>query len=33
LHYFELEDRIDDLLPTDVRLNAVVMPDKVVRFE
>ena len=33
LHYFELEDRIDDVLPTDIRLNAVVMPDKVVRFE
>ncbi len=33
LHYFDLEERIDDVLPTDIRLNAVVMPDKVVRFE
>jgi 5-formyltetrahydrofolate cyclo-ligase len=33
LHYFDLEDRIDDVLPTDIRLNAVVMPNKVVRFE
>jgi 5-formyltetrahydrofolate cyclo-ligase len=33
LHYFDLEDSISDVLPTDVRLNAVVTPDKVVRFD
>ena len=33
LHYFDLEERIDDVLPTDIRLNAVVKQDKVVRFE
>ena len=34
LHYFdELEDPISDVLPTDVRLNAVVTPDKIVRFD
>lgn len=34
LHYFDLEeDAISDVLPTDIRLNAVVMPTKVVRFD
>jgi 5-formyltetrahydrofolate cyclo-ligase len=33
LHYFDLEDKIDDVLPTDIRLNAIVTPDKVIRFE
>ena len=33
LHYFDLEDSIDDVLPTDVRLNAVVTPEKIVRFD
>lgn len=33
LHYFDLEDTISDVLPTDVRLNAVVTPDKIVRFD
>jgi 5-formyltetrahydrofolate cyclo-ligase len=33
LHYFDLEAPIDDVLPTDVRLNAVVTPNKVVRFD
>jgi 5-formyltetrahydrofolate cyclo-ligase len=32
LHYFAVEDAISDVLPTDVRLNAVVTPEKVVRF-
>lgn len=33
LHYFDLEELISDVLPTDVRLNAVVTPEKVVRFD
>lgn len=33
LHYFELEDKIDDVLPTDIRLNAVVTPQGVIRFD
>lgn len=33
LHYFDLEDSISDVLPTDVRLNAVVTPEKIVRFD
>lgn len=33
LHYFDVEEPIDDVLPTDVRLNAVVTPEKVVRFD
>lgn len=33
LHYFGLEEAISDVLPTDVRLNAVVTPEKVVRFD
>lgn len=33
LHYFDLEEAISDVLPTDVRLNAVVTPEKIVRFE
>ena len=33
LHYFDLEDKIDDVLPTDIRLNAVVTPNGVIRFD
>ncbi|MCC6700930.1 MAG: 5-formyltetrahydrofolate cyclo-ligase [Fluviicola sp.] len=33
LHYFDLEDKIEDVLPTDIRLNAIVTPEKVIRFE
>lgn len=33
LHYFDLEEKIDDVLPTDVKLNAVVTPTQVVRFD
>lgn len=33
LHYFDLEESISDVLPTDVRLNAVVTPEKIVRFD
>lgn len=33
LHYFDLEEKIEDVLPTDVKLNAVVTPNRVVRFE
>lgn len=33
LHYFDLEEKIDDVLPTDIRLNAIVTPEKVIRFE
>lgn len=33
LHYFDLEAKIDDVLPTDIRLNAIVTPTKVVRFD
>lgn len=33
LHYFDLEEKIDDVLPTDIRLNAVVTPTGVVRFD
>jgi 5-formyltetrahydrofolate cyclo-ligase len=33
LHYFGLEEKIDDVLPTDVRLNAIITPEKVVRFD
>jgi 5-formyltetrahydrofolate cyclo-ligase len=33
LHYFDLEDAVDDVLPTDIRLNALVMPEKIVRFD
>lgn len=33
LHYFDLEDSIDDVLPTDVKLNALVTPEKIFRFE
>lgn len=33
LHYFELEDKIDDVLPTDVKLHAVVTPKNVYRFD
>ncbi|WP_343606291.1 5-formyltetrahydrofolate cyclo-ligase [Fluviicola sp.] len=33
LHYFGVESKIDDVLPTDIRLNAVVTPTKVIRFD
>ncbi len=33
LHFFDLESKIEDVLPTDVRLNAVVTPTKVFRFD
>ena len=33
LHYFDTEDPIEDVLPTDVKLNALVTPDKIIRFE
>lgn len=33
LHYFDLEEAISDVLPTDVRLNALVTPERIVRFE
>lgn len=32
LHLFDLEEAISDVLPTDVRLNAVVMPSGVIRI-
>jgi 5-formyltetrahydrofolate cyclo-ligase len=33
LHLFDLEDPIEDILPTDIRLNAVVTPQGVIRFD
>lgn len=33
LHYFDVESKIDDVLPTDIRLNALVTPTKVLRFD
>ncbi|WP_430405897.1 5-formyltetrahydrofolate cyclo-ligase [Fluviicola sp.] len=33
LHYYDLEPKIEDVLPTDIRLNAVVTPNKVIRFD
>jgi 5-formyltetrahydrofolate cyclo-ligase len=33
LHYFDLEESIEDVLPTDVKLNALVTPNRVVRFD
>lgn len=33
LHYFDLEEKIDDVLPTDIRLTAVVTPTGVIRFD
>lgn len=33
LHYFDVENKIDDVLPTDIRLNALVTPTKVLRFD
>jgi len=33
LHYFGLEDTISDVLPTDVRLNAIVTPEGIIRFD
>lgn len=33
LHYFEPEGRIEDILPTDVKMHAVVTPAGVIRFE
>lgn len=33
LHYFDLESPIADVLPTDVRLHAVITPQAVFRFE
>lgn len=33
LHYFDLEEKITDVLPTDIRLNAVVTPSGVIRFD
>jgi 5-formyltetrahydrofolate cyclo-ligase len=34
LHYFDVEETlISDVLPTDVRLNALVTPDKIIRFD
>jgi 5-formyltetrahydrofolate cyclo-ligase len=33
LHYFDIEpDLIEDVLPNDVKLHAVVLPDRIVRF-
>ncbi len=32
LHYFDLEEKIEDILPTDIKLNAVVTPEHVIRF-
>ncbi|MDR0801695.1 5-formyltetrahydrofolate cyclo-ligase [Fluviicola sp.] len=32
LHYFDVESKIDDVFPTDIRLNALVMPARVLRF-
>lgn len=32
LHYFGIEENISDVLPTDVRLNALVTPNGVIRF-
>lgn len=32
LHYFDLEEKIEDILPTDIKLNAVVTPERVIRF-
>jgi 5-formyltetrahydrofolate cyclo-ligase len=33
LHYFDVEDPISDVLPTDVRLSALVTPEKIIRFD
>lgn len=33
LHFFELEDKIEDTLPSDVRLNALVTPSQFYRFD
>jgi 5-formyltetrahydrofolate cyclo-ligase len=33
LHYFDVEKKIDDVLPTDIRLNALVLPTRVLRFD
>ncbi len=33
LHFFDLEEKIEDTLPTDVRLNALVTPTDFFRFE
>lgn len=33
LHYFDVEDSISDVLPTDVKLNALVTPEKIIRFD
>ncbi len=32
LHLFDVEDRIDDVLPTDIRLHACVTPERLIRF-
>lgn len=32
LHYFDTEDFIEDVLPTDVKLNLLVTPSKIIRF-
>ncbi len=33
LHYFELEDKIDDVIPTDVRMNVIISPNKIYRID
>src|SRR6218665_1038552 len=33
LHFFDLEEKIEDVLPTDVKLNALVTPTSVYRFD
>ncbi|MBI3237766.1 MAG: hypothetical protein HYZ43_02800 [Flavobacteriia bacterium] len=33
LHYFDVEESISDVLPTDVKLNALVTPEKIIRFD
>lgn len=33
LHHFELEEQIDDILPTDIKLNAVITPNGIHWFE
>jgi len=33
LHYFGLEEAVSDVLPTDVKLNALVTPEGIVRFD
>lgn len=33
LHFYDLEEKIEDVLPTDVKLNAIITPEGILRFE